>query len=280
MSIRHGGGVTAPPAITLSGTHRIAGKDLFCADLTLPAGGWTCLLGPSGVGKSTVLRLILGLDTGGVFDGDIRASDAAPLTGRISYMAQSDLLLPWLSVRDNICIGARLRGQGADFAKADRLLAQVGLAAHGDKTPRALSGGMRQRAALARTLMEERPVILLDEPFSALDAANRAQMQELTAELLQGKTVLLVTHDPAEAARLGNQILLMSQNGLTTWPAPETPIPRDIDAPQTWACQSALLARLRKSKNNKPFERNSPELDAPEPGGRSEVFSSWDIAKQ
>lgn len=237
--------MTQAPAITLSGTHTIGKTRLFAADITLPAGQWTCLLGPSGVGKSTILRLILGLDTGGVFDGTIAASDGQGLDNRISYMAQSDLLLPWLTVRENAVIGARLRGQTPDLDRAQSLLERVGLAPHADKKPRALSGGMRQRAALVRTLMEDRPVVFLDEPFSALDAATRADMQELAADVLADRTVLLVTHEPAEAARLAHQILVLSDAGVTPWDTPSTPIPRDIQAPDTVACQMALLAHVR-----------------------------------
>jgi len=237
--------MTPPPALRLAGQHQIDSRPLFDADITLPAGSWTCLLGPSGVGKSTVLRLMLGLETGGVFAGTISPSDGQPLDGRISYMAQSDLLLPWLSVIDNIMIGDRLRGVPPDRDRATDMLARVGLADHAQKKPLALSGGMRQRAALARTLLEDRPVVFLDEPFSALDAGTRAAMQELAAELLSGRTVLLVTHDPAEAARLADHILILSAEGAQSWPVPATSVPRAITAPETWACQSALLSHLR-----------------------------------
>jgi putative hydroxymethylpyrimidine transport system ATP-binding protein len=104
---------------------------------------------------------------------------------------------------------------------------------------------MRQRAALARTLCEDRPVVLLDEPFSALDAGTRADMQDLAAQALAGRTVLLVTHDPAEAARLAHQIVLLSPQGTAVWPTPPQSPPRAIDAPDTIASQSRLLAHLR-----------------------------------
>ena len=145
--------MTPPPALRLTGQHRIDARPLFDVDMTLAAGAWTCLLGPSGVGKSTVLRLLLGLETGGAFDGTITASDGQPLAGRISYMAQSDLLLPWLTVIENIMIGDRLRGTTPDRDRASAMLARVGLQDHAHKKPAALSGGMRQRAALARTLL-------------------------------------------------------------------------------------------------------------------------------
>lgn len=234
------------PGITLSGRHVMDGTPLFEAEIALPAAQWTCLLGPSGVGKSTILRLILGLETGGMFDGEIAASDGGGVHERVSYMAQSDLLMPWLSVTENVVIGARLRGEAPDMERAERLLDRVGLSDHRTKTPRALSGGMRQRAALARTLMEDRPVVLLDEPFSALDAGTRADMQELAAEVLHGKTVLLVTHDPAEASRLGHQILLMSATEAAQWPVPKSDPVRALDDEGALQCQAELMAHLRE----------------------------------
>jgi putative hydroxymethylpyrimidine transport system ATP-binding protein len=236
--------ITAP-GIVLKGRHRIDGHVLFDADLHILGGRWTCLLGRSGVGKSTILRLMLGLETGGVFEGSFAATDYASLAGRISYMAQSDLLLPWLSVLDNVCIGARLRGEGPNVECARDLLRRVGLSDHAEQKPATLSGGMRQRAALARTLFENRPVVFLDEPFSALDAGTRADMQELAAEVLAGRTVLLVTHDPAEATRLAHQIIIMTGRETRNWPVPDTAAMREIDAPETLACQARLLAYLR-----------------------------------
>lgn len=237
--------MTLSPGITVKGQHRIDGRVLFDVDLHIPGGQWTCLLGRSGVGKSTILRLILGLETGGAFKGSFGATDGTPLTGRISYMAQSDLLLPWLSVLENVCIGARLRGTVPDMSAARDLLDRVGLTAYAAQKPATLSGGMRQRAALARTMFEDRPIVFLDEPFSALDAGTRADMQELAAEVLTTRTVLLVTHDPAEAARLAHQITVMSAQNTQNWPVPETPALRDINAAQTLACQARLLEYLR-----------------------------------
>ena len=237
--------MTTPPGITLKGQHSIDGKVLFDADIHLRSGQWTCLLGRSGVGKSTILRLILGLETGGEFSGTIRATDDAPLVGRISYMAQSDLLLPWLPVLGNVCVGARLRGERPNTDLARDLVNRVGLSRHLDQKPNTLSGGMRQRVALARTLFEDRPVVFLDEPFSSLDAGTRADMQELAAEVLKDRTVLLVTHGPAEAARLAHQIVVMSAQATQNWPVPQTPALREINAPQTLACQAQLLNYLR-----------------------------------
>ena len=187
-----------------------------------------------------VLRLFAGLAESVSFNGDL--SDP----GRVAMMAQQDLLMPWLSVLDNVLLGARLRGERPDRTLAHDRLAQVGLVDHADKLPPTLSGGQRQRVALARTLMENCAVVLLDEPFSALDALTRAQMQELTAELLRGCTVLLVTHDPNEAARLGHKILIMTPPGLVEIAAPTTPIPRDIHAVDVLRAQSKLFDQLKR----------------------------------
>ena len=239
-------GVTHSPNITLQGSYQIEHNTLFEAvTLNISAGQWTCLLGRSGVGKSTILRLILGLDTAGRFDGTIHVDDGLPIDGRASYMAQSDLLLPWLNLRENVVLGARLRGETPDLSKADAMIARVGLTAHHAKKPAAFSGGMRQRAALARTLMEDRPIVLLDEPFSALDAGTRADMQELAATVLTGKTVLLVTHDPAEACRLGHSIALLTPTGIEPWEVPSTPPVRQTEDPQTFHAQATLLSYLR-----------------------------------
>ncbi|MEP4195286.1 MAG: ABC transporter ATP-binding protein [Aliishimia sp.] len=236
------------PTLHLRGSYHLGAARLFGPfDVSLQGGQWTCLLGRSGVGKSTLLRLIAGLPCAGEFDGSITASDGTPVTDRISYMAQSDLLLPWLNVLENTVLGAHLRGMQPDLERAKSLLDRVGLAAHQSKRPDALSGGMRQRAALARTLMEDRPIALLDEPFSALDASTRAQMQELAAEVLSGKTVLLVTHDPAEAVRLGHQIVVFTPNAATFAQVPKASPVRDPFAPDTLTCQSTLLDCLRGS---------------------------------
>ncbi len=239
--------MTPAPGLTISGLASIDGTPLFAPlSLTLGAGQWTCLLGGSGVGKTTVLRLIAGLDTGADFDGQITASDGQPVTQRVAYMAQDDLLLPWATVAQNVLLGARLRGEKPDLARRDRLIERMRLQDHLTKKPGELSGGQRQRVALARTLMEDRPIVLLDEPFSALDARTRADMQDLAAEALRGRTVLLVTHDPAEAARLGQSIVVMTQHGLTPCQPPAAPAPRKVDDLGSLETQGALLRLLRE----------------------------------
>ncbi|MBO6784045.1 MAG: ABC transporter ATP-binding protein [Alphaproteobacteria bacterium] len=175
----------------------------------VPAGTWTCLLGESGVGKSTLLRTIAGLIEPRATT-QVLADDGAPVAGRVAFMAQQDLLLPWLSAADNVALGARLRGERTDAARVRDLLERTGIAARGDARPGKLSGGERQRVALARTLMEDRPIVLMDEPFSALDAITRVELQALAFELLAGRTVVMVTHDPFEALRLATGVHVLS----------------------------------------------------------------------
>ncbi|WP_170790236.1 ABC transporter ATP-binding protein [Ruegeria lacuscaerulensis] len=240
--------MTQAPDLTISGSATIDGAPLFAPlTLTLGAGQWTCLLGGSGVGKTTVLRLIAGLETGADFKGQITASDAQPVPSRVAYMAQDDLLLPWATVAQNVSLGARLRREKPDLARRGRLIERMRLQDHLNKKPGELSGGQRQRVALARTLMEDRPIVLLDEPFSALDARTRADMQDLAAEALAGRTVLLVTHDPAEAARLGQSIMVMTAQGLTPCDPPSAPAPRHVDDLETLETQGALLRLLREA---------------------------------
>ncbi len=238
--------MSAAPGITVQGEAWLGETVLFPRlSLALPAGRWTSLLGASGVGKTTLLRLIAGLETGARFAGEVGASDGAPLAGRIAFMGQSDLLAPWLDLLGNVTIGARLRGESADLDQARAIIASVGLAGLEGRRPHTLSGGQRQRASLARTLMENRPVVLLDEPFSSLDARMRAEMQELAGERLQGRTTLLVTHDPGEAARLSDQAFLLTPEGLQALALPSSPPVRDFDAPETLATQAAMFRLLR-----------------------------------
>ena len=237
------------PAIEFTGTARFDAHQLFPpVSLEIDEGGWSCLLGPSGCGKSTILRLIASLATGVTFEGRIRASDGRPVEGRVAYMAQTDLLLPWLDVVGNVTLGARLRGETPEVDQAEALVVRLGLSEHAHKRPAQLSGGQRQRVALARTLMEDRPVVLLDEPFSALDARMRSEMQELAAEHLSGRTVLLVTHDPGEAARLGDRVFLLDERGMVEAVPPDLPAIRPVDDSETLAFQARLLKALREGR--------------------------------
>jgi putative hydroxymethylpyrimidine transport system ATP-binding protein len=176
-------------------------------------------------------------------------------------MAQQDLLLPWLDVLENTVLGYRLRRQAKDAPPLDEmrqhartLLGQLGLAGAAHRLPATLSGGMRQRVALARTLLENRPLILMDEPFSQLDAITRLELQDLAGRWLEDRTVLLITHDPFEALRLGHRVLVMAGRPATIGTAvePEGEPPRDPADPALLALQAELIARLRVARQAEP----------------------------
>ncbi|MCZ4308094.1 ABC transporter ATP-binding protein [Vibrio atlanticus] len=220
--------------------------------LSLNAGKWTVLLGRSGCGKTTVLRYLAGLlDDKVEWLGTLATSDELPLTDRIAYMAQQDLLLPWLSVIDNVCLSHRFQNPVSDKARqtnqALELLAAVGLADHADAMPDQLSGGMRQRVALARTLMQDKPVVLMDEPFSALDAVTRHKLQSLACELLRDKTVVLITHDPQEAVRLADNLYVLQgiPANAQSLSVPLTSTPRVLDG-ECAELQQAILDQLER----------------------------------
>lgn len=220
--------------------------------LSLNAGKWTVLLGRSGCGKTTVLRYLAGLlDDKVEWQGTLATSDELPLTDRIAYMAQQDLLLPWLSVIDNVCLSHRFQNPVSDKAlqtnQALELLAAVGLADQASTMPDQLSGGMRQRVALARTLMQDKPVVLMDEPFSALDAVTRHKLQSLACELLRDKTVVLITHDPQEAVRLADNLYVLQGTPANAQflSVPLTSTPRVLDG-ECAELQQAILDQLER----------------------------------
>ncbi|MBT9242323.1 ABC transporter ATP-binding protein [Vibrio splendidus] len=220
--------------------------------LSLNAGKWTVLLGRSGCGKTTVLRYLAGLlDDKVEWQGTLATSDELPLTDRIAYMAQQDLLLPWLSVIDNVCLSHRFQNPVSDKAlqtnQALELLAAVGLADQASTMPDQLSGGMRQRVALARTLMQDKPVVLMDEPFSALDAVTRHKLQSLACELLRDKTVVLITHDPQEAVRLADNLYVLQGTpaNAQSLSVPNTLTPRVLDG-ECAELQQAILDQLER----------------------------------
>ena len=237
---------TRCPGIRIEGLSLRYGARIIFENLSLdiPGGRIMAMLGTSGVGKSSLLKILAGLAPAD--HGTVHASDGGPLAGRIAYMGQTDLLYPWLRVVENVMLGSRLRRQRPDPARALHLLERVGLADHARALPMELSGGMRQRTALARTLYEDRPIVLMDEPFSALDAVTRARIQALAAELLQGRTVLLITHDPMEACRLGHQLVVLAGHPAVLGAPITVPgvVPRALDDPDLLRTQGHLMRAL------------------------------------
>jgi NitT/TauT family transport system ATP-binding protein len=174
-------------------------------DLDVGAGERVAVVGPSGCGKTTLLELVCGLQHADA--GTVSASPAV-------LMPQRDGLLPWLRAIDNAALAARLAGASRDEARARAhpLFVAFGLEGFERARPHELSGGMRQRVAFLRTLLSGKPVLCLDEPFGALDALTRHEMQEWLAQALarEPRTVLFVTHDVEEAARVADRVLVMS----------------------------------------------------------------------
>ena len=238
-----------PPGIAVRSVRLVYESTVLFENLSfdVPAGQTTCLLGPSGVGKTSLLRLVAGLSGAGSGGGGrILCDDSRPAAGRVAYMAQSDLLLPWLTAIDNVMLGPRLRGESGRRGAALALLAEVGLAGAEALRPAALSGGMRQRVALARTLLEDRPIVLMDEPFAALDAITRARLQDLAVAKLGGRTVLLVTHDPLEAIRIADRVAVMAGRPARIVEAlePSGAPPRDPSLPALAALYGRLMRAL------------------------------------
>ncbi|BCJ54287.1 ABC transporter ATP-binding protein [Actinoplanes sp. NBRC 14428] len=212
--------------------------------LTVRKGEFVCLLGASGCGKSTLLSLVAGLDriSGGTLD----------IGGRhVSLMFQEAALFPWLSVAGNVELPMRLRGVGKAERKrrAQELLEVVRLKDFGHKRPHELSGGMRQRVALARSLAQDADILLMDEPFGALDAMTRDILHDELERIWreQQLTVLFVTHNVREAVRLGDRVILLSSRpGRVIEDFPVThDRPRRIDSPEVAGQAAEITDRLR-----------------------------------
>ena len=193
-------------------------------------GEFVSVIGPSGCGKSTLFDVVAGLerpDAGRVLvDGE----DATGRVEHVAYMPQRDLLFPWRSVLDNTALGLEVAGVRRRVARerARALFAPFGLAGFEDARPDELSGGMRQRAALLRTVVQDRPLLLLDEPFGALDSLTRSEMQAWLADVRSryGWTVLLVTHDIREAAFLSDRVVVLGPRPATVRAQVHVDLPR------------------------------------------------------
>ncbi|ASK62898.1 spermidine/putrescine ABC transporter ATP-binding protein [Virgibacillus phasianinus] len=184
--------------------------------LSINEGEFISLLGPSGCGKSTILSIIAGIISQTTGEVILEEKPLKETSLAIGYMLQQDYLFPWKSVLENIMIGQKINGSITMETKerAQQLLKEVGLPNVANDYPRSLSGGMRQRAALVRTLLTDPKILLLDEPFSALDYQTKLKLEDLVFQLLQAykKTSILVTHDIGEAIAMSDRIILMASN--------------------------------------------------------------------
>ena len=220
--------------------------------LTVRAGEFAALVGPSGCGKSTLLNLIAGLDSAD--EGEIRVDGAVLSTEQrlqcFGYMPQQDLLFPWRSVLDNVSLGLEVQGvrRAEARARADRLFRQFGLDGFQQRRPHELSGGMRQRAAFLRTYLLGRPFLLLDEPFGALDAITRGQLQRWLAQAWSeiGGSALLVTHDPHEAVALSDRVFVMSRRPGRITSVVEVGLPRPRGGAAETEAAHRLIDALRR----------------------------------
>jgi ABC-type nitrate/sulfonate/bicarbonate transport system ATPase subunit len=194
-------------SIVLDHVHKAFGERVVLDgfSMTVEPGELVALVGPSGCGKTTILNAVAGLEP--VDAGTVDVGDAP----RLGVVFQQPRLLDWVSARENVALAARAAGRGNDAV--DALLEAVGLADHADAFPSALSGGQRQRVAVARAFVVEPDVVLLDEPFSALDELTARRLRLLLQELWidRPRTGLLVTHNPLEAALLADRVLVLDR---------------------------------------------------------------------
>jgi ABC-type nitrate/sulfonate/bicarbonate transport system ATPase subunit len=239
--------------VSLSGAARRYGRvsALEGVDLAVGAEEVLAVVGPSGCGKSTLLELLAGLqepDEGSV--SVLGDSDAGSRRASCAYMPQRDLLLPWRDALANAALALECQGVGAGEARrrAEPLFERFGLAEFEEAHPRELSGGMRQRVAFLRTLLPGRPVLLLDEPFGALDSITRGTMQRWLADALarEPRTVVLVTHDVEEAVFLADRVVVLSPRpGRVVADLPvELPRPRDVTGAEFTSVKRRALEAL------------------------------------
>jgi NitT/TauT family transport system ATP-binding protein len=241
----------ADPALRLSGVSKAfgyAGDRVWALDnvsLEVGKGEFVCVVGASGCGKSTLLNLIAGLDRPTAGSVDLGEGDAA-------LMFQEAALFPWLTVARNVDLALRLRGvpKAERASRVTGLLASVHLADFADKRPHELSGGMRSRVALARALAQERPVLLMDEPFGALDAITRDLLHDELERVWREThlSVVFVTHNVREAVRLGDRVILLSSRPgrVAEEFLIDLPRPRAANGPELAELSTTITDRLRE----------------------------------
>ena len=257
-------GAPAPPMLELVNVWKRFGDGqaqtvaVSGVDLRIAKSEFVTLVGPSGCGKSTLFNMIAGLlppdDDGSLLFGGTPQRDGQ-LLGKVSFMPQRDLLFPWRTVLDNAILALEVEGVPRKEARerARAMLPEFGLTGFADHYPHQLSGGMRQRVALMRTFLFERDLLLLDEPFGALDALTRSRMQHWLLEIWarHRRTVLFITHDIDEAIVLGDKVLVMTARPGTVKSETVVDLPRPRDpsivlSPEFIGLKQRLLAEIEE----------------------------------
>jgi NitT/TauT family transport system ATP-binding protein len=228
---------SSPPAIQITGVTRrfLTPEGTFHTamhdfSLTVKRGEFVCVVGPTGCGKSTTLNLVTGLITPSAGQVRVMGQPVSGIDQRVGFVFQSDALFPWRNVLDNVAAGPRYRGVSKAEAndKARHWIARVGLGKFETLYPHQLSGGMRKRVALAQTFINEPEILLLDEPFSALDVQTRTVMQDELLKLWSGTqaSVVFVTHDLEEAVALADQVVVLTASPATVKKVHTIDLPR------------------------------------------------------
>ena len=253
------GGVSNSELLRLDGVEKRFGETVALQESTISIdrGSFVSIVGPSGCGKSTLFNVVAGLLTPEKGDILLDGRSVRGKTGHVGYMLQKDLLVPWRTVLGNITLGARLtrRVTSEDRAQASAFASRYGLGEFLNHYPGSLSGGMRQRVALMRTLALNQPLLLLDEPFGALDAQTRFEMQQWLLQVWRDseRTVLFITHDVDEAVFLSDRVLVMSPrpgrvvDDLTI----DLPRPRTLEtltSPEFTALKATILHQLHAER--------------------------------
>ena len=250
-------GSSGAPAIELSGVSKRflspkgqAFTALRDVNLTVQAGEFCAVVGPSGCGKSTTLTLVSGLEQPSAGEVRVLGQPVRGIDPHVGFMFQTDAVFPWKSVLDNVSVGPRFRGTRKAEAReqARDWIERVGLSGFEDHYPHQLSGGMRKRVALAQTLINEPQIMLMDEPFSALDELTKTQLQDELLKLWSGerKTILFVTHNISEAVYLADEVIVMSAHPgrIRATITVDLPRPRPPDIRETME----FLAHVRRAR--------------------------------